>query len=144
MKKFTVAGHSTLDGVRKTRFATTMDRVKVLMRNGHTDIELQELPTPMTKDEIRAFFGEEVKADKPKAVKAAAPAATVAAVETPEDAAPDTVKWLEEGQQPAQEEGAITYKTFEEALAAVPKRTEKGTRIKQEVREALARDMVAA
>ena len=141
MKKFTVAGHSTLDGVRKTRFATTMDRVKVLMRNGHTDIELQELPTPMTKDEIRAFFGEEVKADKPKAVKAAP---TVAAVETPEDAAPDTVKWLEEGEQPAKEEGAITYATFEEALAAVPKRTEKGTRIKQEVREALARDMMAA
>ena len=43
MKKFTVAGHSVLDGVRKTRFATTMDRVKVLMRNGHTDIELQEV-----------------------------------------------------------------------------------------------------
>jgi hypothetical protein len=143
MKMFTVAGHSTLDGVRKTRFATTMDRVKVLMRNGHTDIELQELPHAMTKDEIRAFFGEEVKADKPKAVKAAAEP-TVAAAETPEDAAPDTVKWLEEGEKPAQEPGAVTYATFEEALAAVPKRTEKGTRIKQEVREALARDMVAA
>lgn len=143
MKKFTVAGHSTLDGVRKTRFATTMDRVKVLMRNGHTDIELQELPTPMTKDEIRAFFGEEVKADKPKAVKAAA-APTVAAAETPEDAAPDTVKWLEEGEQPTQEEGAITYATFEEALAAVPLRSDKGHFIKKEVREQLARDMVAA
>jgi len=141
MKMFTVAGHSTLDGVRKTRFATTMDRVKVLMRNGHTDIELQELPHAMTKDEIRAFFGEEAK--PAKAVKAAAEP-TAAAVETPEDAAPDTVKWLEEGEQPAQEPGAVTYATFEEALAAVPKRTEKGTRIKQEVREALARDMVAA
>ena len=143
MKTFTVAGHSVLDGVRKTRFATTMDRVKVLMRNGHTDIELQELPHAMTKDEIRAFFGEEAKADKPKAVSAvaAAPAATVT---TPEDAAPDTVKWLEEGEQPAQEEDAITYKTFEEALAAVPLRSDKGHFIKREVREALARDMVAA
>ena len=139
MKTFTVAGHSTLDGVRKTRFATTMDRVKVLMRNGHTDIELETLPHAMTKDEIRAYFGEEAKADKPKAVKAAAPT-----VETAEEESEDTVKWLEEGEQPAQEEGAITYATFEEALAAVPKRTEKGTRIKQEVREALARDMVAA
>ena len=142
MKTFTVAGHSVLNGVRKTRFANDMLRVKVLELNGHTDIELQTLPHAMTKDEIRAFFGEEVAADKPKAVKAAAPAAAV--IETPEDAAPDTVKWLEEGEQPAQEEGAITYKTFEEALAAVPKRTEKGTRIKQEVREALARDMMAA
>lgn len=137
MKTFTVAGHSTLDGVRKTRFATTMDRVKVLMRNGHTDIELETLPHAMTKDEIRAYFGEEAKA-----VKAAAPAAAV--VETAEEEAEDTVKWLEEGEQPAQEEEAITYATFEEALAAVPKRTEKGTRIKQEVREALARDMMAA
>lgn len=140
MKKFTVAGHSVLDGVKKTRFATTMDRVKVLMRNGHTDIELQELPYAMTKDEIRAFFGEEAKAAKPKAVAAVA----AAAVETEEDAAEDTVKWLEEGEQPAVEEGAITYKTFEEALAAVPLRSDKGHFIKKEVREQLARDMVAA
>lgn len=144
MKKFTVAGHSILDGVKKTRFATTMDRVKVLMRNGHTDIELQELPYAMTKDEIRAFFGEEAKTAKPKAVKAAAVVEAAAAVETEEDAAPDTVKWLEEGQAPAQEAEAITYATFEEALAAVPLRSDKGHFIKKEVREALARDMVAA
>jgi hypothetical protein len=72
-----------LDGVKKTRFATTMDRVKVLMRNGHTDIELQELPYAMTKDEIRAFFGEEAKAVK--AVKVVAATQQVEATE--EDAA---------------------------------------------------------
>ena len=142
MKTFTVAGHSVLNGVRKTRFANDMMRVKKLIDHGHTDVELQELPHAMTKDEIRAFFGEEAKTAKPKAVKAAAPAAAV--VETAEEEAEDTVKWLEEGEQPAQEEEANTYATFEEALAAVPKRTEKGTRIKQEVREALARDMMAA
>jgi hypothetical protein len=38
----------------------------------------------------------------------------------------------------------VTYKTFEEALAAVPLRSDKGHFIKKEVREALARDMVAA
>ena len=147
MKKFTVAGHSILDGVKKTRFATTMDRVKVLMRNGHTDIELQELPHAMTKDEIRAFFGEVVGAVKPTVAAAVVNAVVAAApvvVETPEDAAPDTVKWLEEGEKPAQEPDAITYATFEEALAAVPLRSEKGHFIKREVREALARDMVAA
>ena len=144
MKKFTVAGHSVLDGVKKTRFATTMDRFKVLMRNGHTDIELQELPYAMTKDEIRAFFGEEAKAAKPKAVAAAVETAAAPTVETPEDAAPDTVKWLEEGEQPAVEPEAITYATFEEALAAVPLRSDKGHFIKKEVREALARDIVAA
>jgi hypothetical protein len=140
MKKFTVAGHSILDGVKKTRFATSMDRVKVLMRNGHTDIELQELPYAMTKDEIRAFFGEEAKAVK--AVKVVA--ATQQVEDVAEDAAEDTVKWLEKGEQPAQEEDAVTYATFEEALAAVPLRSDKGHFIKKEVREALARDMVAA
>jgi hypothetical protein len=140
MKKFTVAGHSVLDGVKKTRFATTMDRVKVLMRNGHTDIELQELPYAMTKDEIRAFFGEEAKAVK--AVKVVAATQQVEATE--EDAAEDTVKWLEEGEAPAVDADAVTYATFEEALAAVPLRSEKGHFIKKEVREALARDMVAA
>jgi len=143
MKKFTVAGHSILDGVKKTRFATSMDRVKVLMRNGHTDIELQELPYAMTKDEIRAFFGEEAKPAKAVKVVAETQQAPVAA-ETPEDAPEDTVKWLEKGEQPAQEEDAVTYATFEEALAAVPLRSDKGHFIKKEVREALARDMVAA
>ena len=141
MKKFTVAGHSVLDGVRKTRFATTMDRVKVLMRNGHTDIELQEMPTAMTKDEIRAFFGEEAK---PETVVKTVVAVVAPVVETPEEAAPDTVKWLEERETPSWEEpAAVTYATFEEALAAVPLR-EKGRFIKREVREALARDLMAA
>lgn len=142
MKTFTVAGHSVLNGVRKTRFANDMLRVKILVDHGHTDVELQELPHAMTKDEIRAFFGEEAKPAKAK--KAAKAAATVAAVETPADAAPDTVKWLEEGEQPAAEAGAVTYATFEEALAAVPLRSDKGHFIKKEVREQLARDMVAA
>lgn len=144
MKTFTVAGHSVLDGVRKTRFAASMDRVKILMRNGHTDIELQELPRPMTKDEIRAYFGETVEAAAPKAVKAAKPKVAKAVVDTPVDAAPDTVKWLAEGEKPAQEPGAVTYATFELALAAVPLRSDKGHFIKKEIREALARDMVAA
>jgi hypothetical protein len=120
-----------------------MDRVKVLMRNGHTDIELQELPYAMTKDEIRAFFGEEAKPAKAVKVVAETQQAPVA-VETPADAPEDTVKWLEPGEAPAVEEDAVTYKTFEEALAAVPLRSDKGHFIKKEVREALARDMVAA
>lgn len=138
MKKFTVAGHSVLDGVRKTRFATSMDRVKVLMHNGHTDIELQELPYAMTKDEIRAFFGEE-----PKSAKAAKPVAAAPTPVVDEDEGEDTVKWLEEGEEPAAVEDEVTYATFEAALAAVPLRNDKGHFIKKEVREALAREMVA-
>jgi len=49
-KLFTVAGTSNLNGVVKFRFANDLkSRVKVLQRNGHTDINLVELPEAMTK-----------------------------------------------------------------------------------------------
>ena len=41
-KLFSVAGVSTLAGERTFRFANTMDRVKGLLRSGHTDVELME------------------------------------------------------------------------------------------------------
>lgn len=69
-KLFTVAGYSTLNGETKARFATSMDRVKVLARNGHTDIKLQTLPSAMTKDEAVAFL-EGAKAPVVKAAPAA-------------------------------------------------------------------------
>jgi hypothetical protein len=50
MKTFAVAGVSTLNGVVKYRFAADMLRIKVLEKNGHTDIQLFELPQPMDKD----------------------------------------------------------------------------------------------
>lgn len=49
-KLFTVAGVSTLNGVVTARFANDMSRVKVLEKNGHTDIKLVELPRPMDKE----------------------------------------------------------------------------------------------
>lgn len=48
-KTFAVAGISSLDGVAKVRFAKDMARVKVLEKNGHKNINLIELPKPMTK-----------------------------------------------------------------------------------------------
>ena len=50
-KKFAVAGVSTLDGDTKIRFANDMMRIKILAKNGHTAIDLVELPTEMTKAE---------------------------------------------------------------------------------------------
>lgn len=96
-KTFAVAGVSKLAGTFKARFAADLTRVKVLEKNGHTDIDLIELPEPMTKVEaaahlidtdfdkgnmeIRAalqaeldrFDAKSAKQDKP--AKAAAPAA---------------------------------------------------------------------
>lgn len=50
---FTVAGVSTLNGQTKVRFANDMvSRVKMLVKAGHTNIDLYELPEPMTKAEV--------------------------------------------------------------------------------------------
>jgi outer membrane biosynthesis protein TonB len=85
---FTQAGVSRLKGEFKVRFANDALRVKVLAKNGHTDIDLMELPTPMTKEaavaylldinfdngntEVRAALEAEVdkRTEKPKAEKA--------------------------------------------------------------------------
>ena len=53
---FKVAGVSTLKGEVKVRFANDMTRVKVLAKNGHTDIELLELPNAMDKPAVVTFL----------------------------------------------------------------------------------------
>lgn len=56
-KLFTVAGTSNLNGVVKFRFANDLkSRVKVLERNGHTEINLIELPAEMTKEAAIAYL----------------------------------------------------------------------------------------
>ena len=51
-KKFAVAGVSTHEGKTKIRFANDAMRVKILQKHGHTDINLIDLPSEMTKVEI--------------------------------------------------------------------------------------------
>lgn len=52
-KTFTVAGVSTHKGQTKVRFANDLvSRIKILTKNEHTDIELIELDSPMTKEAI--------------------------------------------------------------------------------------------
>lgn len=49
-KLFTVAGTATQNGTTKARFANDMvARVKILTKSGCTNINLVELPRPMTK-----------------------------------------------------------------------------------------------
>jgi hypothetical protein len=50
-KKFAVVGVSTHEGKTKVRFANDTMRVKILQKNGHTDVDIVELPTEMTKAE---------------------------------------------------------------------------------------------
>jgi hypothetical protein len=55
-KTFTHAGVSRLDGEMKVRFANDQMRVKVLAKNGHTDIDIIELKHAMTKEDAVAFL----------------------------------------------------------------------------------------
>jgi hypothetical protein len=55
-KSFKVAGVSAVKGNYKVRFANDMSRVKVLIKTDHTDIELVELPSAMSKGEAVTFL----------------------------------------------------------------------------------------
>jgi hypothetical protein len=55
-KRFAVAGTSTQAGDTKVRFANDMMRIKILQKNGHTNINLVELPSEMTKSEAVAYL----------------------------------------------------------------------------------------
>lgn len=55
-KRFAVAGTSTHAGETKLRFANDMLRTKVLQKNGHTNINLVELPSEMTKAEAIQYL----------------------------------------------------------------------------------------
>lgn len=74
-KTFTFAGRSTLNGVVAYRFANDANRVKVLAKNGHTDIDLRELPQPMSKEQAIQFLNEhEIFADGNRVTQKAATA----------------------------------------------------------------------
>jgi len=58
-KLFTVAGTATQNGITKTRFANDMvSRVKILAKHGCTDINLVELPRPMSKLDALKYLQE--------------------------------------------------------------------------------------
>ena len=57
-KTFSVAGVSTHKDGTKIRFANDATRVKILKKNGHTDIDLKDLPREMTKGEIAQYLFE--------------------------------------------------------------------------------------
>ena len=56
MSSFSHAGVSKQDGKFKVRFANDALRTKVLIKNGHTDIDIIELKHPMTKSEAVAYL----------------------------------------------------------------------------------------
>jgi hypothetical protein len=56
MSTFKVAGVSKCKGSFKVRFANDMTRVKILVKTGHSDIELLDLPNAMSKSEVVTYL----------------------------------------------------------------------------------------
>ena len=56
MGSFTHAGVSRLNGKMKVRYANDAMRVKILIKNGHTDIDMVELKYPGTKEDAVGFL----------------------------------------------------------------------------------------
>jgi hypothetical protein len=75
-KTFTIAGYSNLNGRVKLRVATgtVARRSAVLKSAGHTDINLVELPQPMTRADATAFVEREFKGVELFKSKVTAPA----------------------------------------------------------------------
>ena len=100
MSTFTHAGVSRLNGEFKVRFANDALRTKVLVKNGHKDIDIIELKHAMSKEDAVAYLlsidfdngNKEVRAaleaeqgkrtEKPKAAKAPKAAKTKPTMET--------------------------------------------------------------
>ena len=56
-KMYTVAGTSTNNGKTKVRFANDyVARFKILTKNGHDNVNILELDTPMSKGEVCMFL----------------------------------------------------------------------------------------
>jgi hypothetical protein len=75
MSLYSHAGVSKLNGEFKVRFANDALRVKVLAKNGHKDIDIIELKTPMTKEDAVALLLSIDFANGNKAIQAALEAA---------------------------------------------------------------------
>lgn len=70
-KRFSVTGSSLFNGKTKIRFATDGARVKKLVKDGHTEIKLIDLPSEMTKPEIAQYLSDiGFGADRPEVVAA--------------------------------------------------------------------------
>ena len=113
-KLFTVAGTSNLNGAVKFRFANDLKgRVAILKRNGHTDINLMELPRAMSKEDAIAFLE---NLDAPAQDDTAA---QVAAMENEGGAQQETADTIRDSMEA---EGEDTSEMSDEFLAEVAER----------------------
>jgi hypothetical protein len=135
MSQFSHAGVSKLNGEFKVRFANDATRVKVLIKNDHTDIDIIELKHPMTKDEAVAYLMEIDIATRDGVTNAEVQAALAAELDkrSPTDKAPKAAKVPK-----APKAEKPTMKAIEAKVAAKKAATPKSTVTKAQVVAQLA------
>ena len=121
MSVYSIAGVSRLNGEFKVRFANDMTRVKVLQKNGHTDIDLIELKEPMTKEDAVAFLVSIDFATKDGVTNAEVKAALESELDKRADK-PATVK-APKAEKPAKAPKAEKKPTLESIAARAPKKS---------------------
>ena len=140
-KSFTHAGVSKLDGEFKVRFANDALRTKVLIKNGHTDIDIIELKHPMTKEGAVAYLISIDFATRDGKTNADVQAALEAEVakrsETPK-AANKEQKPKKEAKKPAKKTKSTPSMDAIKAKVAAKKAAPKSTVSKAEVEKQLA------
>ena len=138
MSQFSHAGVSKLNGEFKVRFANDATRVKVLIKNDHTDIDIIELKHPMTKDEAVAYLMEIDFATRDGVTNAEVQAALAAELDkrSPTDKAPKAPKAAKVPKAPKAEKP--TMKAIEAKVAAKKAATPKSNVTKAQVVAQLA------
>lgn len=121
MSVYSIAGVSRLNGEFKVRFANDMTRVKVLQKNGHTDIDLIELKEPMTKEDAVAFLVSIDFATKNGETNAEVKAALESELDKRADK-PATVK-APKAEKPAKAPKAEKKPSLESIAARAPKKS---------------------
>ena len=121
-KMYTIAGVSTLGDVVTFRFATGRAKVRagVLKRNGHTDIDLRDLPREMTKADAQAFLeAQGINAVVPVSGRKAAVVQTPEEIEAAKKAAEVAAKNEERRAARAAKKAAEVAKKDDDFLAGI-------------------------
>lgn len=100
-KSFTHAGVSRLNGEFKVRFCNDALRVKVLAKNGHTDIDIVQLREAMSKEDVIAYLMEIDFATKDGATNQEVQAALEAEIDKRSEKAPKAPKVPKATKNPA-------------------------------------------
>ena len=136
-KSFTHAGVSKLDGEFKVRFANDALRTKVLIKNGHTDIDIIELKHPMTKEDAVAYLMEIDFATRDGVTNEAVQAALAAEIDKRSEV-PAKAPKAKVAKAPKAAKAKPTMKAIEAKVAAKKAAAPKSTVSKAEVVAQLA------